>query len=78
MKKSVKDGLATGAELGASREQAAGAWDTIIRAYYLAHEMRYFCMAPNMPMPEVTQAAAAALEAWATRLGAELEAGKDA
>jgi hypothetical protein len=58
-----------------TKSQRESAWDVVIRAHYLAHEMRHYCMTDELPMPEVTRLAAAALETWATRFGAELEKG---
>jgi hypothetical protein len=56
-----------------TKSQTEAAWDVTIRAHYLAHEMRHFCAAAGLPIPQVTRLAAAALEIWATQFGAEME-----
>jgi UDP-N-acetylmuramyl pentapeptide synthase len=46
----------------------------VIRAHYLAHELRYYCGRYNLAASLVANAVAENLEKWATRFGAELEA----
>ena len=56
-----------------TKEEIAAAWDVTIRAHYIAHEMRFYCALPGLPMAALTRLAAVNLEQWATRFGAELE-----
>jgi hypothetical protein len=57
-----------------SKEDVDATWDVVIRAHYLAHELRYYCARYNLASSVVANAVAENLEKWATRFGAELEA----
>ena len=57
-----------------SKKEMAATWDIVIRAHYLAHELRYYCGRYDLASSAVANAVAENLEKWATRFGAELEA----
>jgi len=56
-----------------SAQDMAAIWDVVIRAHYLAHELRQFVGRSGLPSVGAAFVLAEVLEDWATRFGAELE-----
>jgi hypothetical protein len=57
-----------------SAQDLAAIWDVVIRAHYLAHELRQFVGRSGLPSVGAAFVLAEVLEDWATRFGVELEA----
>jgi len=57
-----------------SAKDLAAIWDVVIRAHYLAHELRQSVGRSGLPSVGAAFVLAEVLEDWATRFGAELEA----